>query len=329
MLQADSAASQEPQLVLAVRSVNKDQALSSIASAKPDDIFLESRGIAALSNTVLDVIVSGLLVNARVTSSLRGSMQEEEKKSGKDVVASQSVSITSMSTVKRNPVYNFENTAMDKYTHIDQPMSPQNATAISNSDVRRNPVYGLENTAMDNYSHIDHPALRGSQALLDEQTSTNTGLALPPTPYTVNAPQSTTTTASKEMTLVQTIISASHGDKVAQVALGNMYKEGQGVYRDYQSAMDWYLRAADQSFARAQPNIGVLYHNGQGVPQDFAKAMEWFLKAADQGFADAQFNVGLLYDKGLGVPQDPSKAMEWYQKAVEQRDSDAEEVYRS
>ncbi|KAF8943532.1 hypothetical protein BGZ47_005350 [Haplosporangium gracile] len=304
--------------------------------------ILEPRRIAALPNTVLDVIVSGPSVDVKVASSLRGSMQEEvekeEKKSGKDVIVSQSAPATSISTVKWNPIYGFENAAMDKYTYIDRPTSPQNATAISNSAIRRNPVYGLENTAMDNYSHIDHPAFapppRGPQVLLDKQTSVDKDLALPSTPYTVNgsksspssqAPQSTTTRASKEMTLTQTIINTSHGDKDAQVDLGNMYMEGRGVHKDYQAAMDWYLKAADQGLVHAQCSIGLLYDTGNGVSQDFAKAMEWHLKAANQGLAPAQYVIGLLYDKGLGVPQAQSKAIEWYRKATEQGDPDAEE----
>ena len=50
---------------------------------------------------------------------------------------------------------------------------------------------------------------------------------------------------------------------------------------------------------------------GQARPQDYQKAMEWFLKAADQGHAGAQYHIGVMHLDGLGVPQDNSRAMSW------------------
>ncbi|KAF9154485.1 hypothetical protein BG015_000772 [Linnemannia schmuckeri] len=97
------------------------------------------------------------------------------------------------------------------------------------------------------------------------------------------------------MDLVQTIISASHGDKNAQVAVGDMYRDDKGVPQDYQAAMDWYLKAAEQGHADSHYNIGVLYDYGRaqhwgaydydhGVSQDYTKAAEWYTKTADQGY---------------------------------------------
>jgi len=47
-----------------------------------------------------------------------------------------------------------------------------------------------------------------------------------------------------------------------------------------------------------------MYHEGKGVLQDYQKAMEWSLKAAEQGDADAQFEIGRVYHEGKGVLQD-------------------------
>ncbi|KAG0062061.1 hypothetical protein BGZ90_003274, partial [Linnemannia elongata] len=46
-----------------------------------------------------------------------------------------------------------------------------------------------------------------------------------------------------------TSINANLGDKDAQVALGDMYLDGEGVQQDYQAAMKWFRRAADQGYA--------------------------------------------------------------------------------
>ncbi len=84
-----------------------------------------------------------------------------------------------------------------------------------------------------------------------------------------------------------------------------MYENGRGVPQDFEEAVAWSRKAADQGHAKAQFNLGVLYNNGQGVPQDFKEAVAWYRKAADQGNADAQFNLGVSYAKSQGVPDVP------------------------
>ena len=58
--------------------------------------------------------------------------------------------------------------------------------------------------------------------------------------------------------------------------------------QDYSQAMDWFRKAAEQGNAYAQTAIGQMYRDGEGVEQDYAKAMDWFRKAAEQGYADAE-----------------------------------------
>src|SRR5262249_372208 len=93
---------------------------------------------------------------------------------------------------------------------------------------------------------------------------------------------------------------ADQGQAGAQVILGVMYANGQGVPQNQVEAMKWYRLAADQGEAGAQTALGVVYANGLGVPKDSAMAVEWFRKAADQGNANAQNNLGTMYDRGNG-----------------------------
>ncbi|KAG0371429.1 hypothetical protein BGX24_001680 [Mortierella sp. AD032] len=80
-----------------------------------------------------------------------------------------------------------------------------------------------------------------------------------------------------------TVMNANLGDKDAQVALGDMYRNGKGVQQDYQTAMVWYLRAADQGDSQGQSKVALLYRDGLGVRQHHATAIKWYLKAAEQG----------------------------------------------
>ncbi len=88
--------------------------------------------------------------------------------------------------------------------------------------------------------------------------------------------------------------------------------------KDYQNALIWYRKAAEQGHASAQSNLGTMYRNGRGVTQDDQQAVAWYRKAAAQGNAYAQNNLGWMYQNGRGVTQDDQQAVAWYQKAAAQ-----------
>ena len=70
---------------------------------------------------------------------------------------------------------------------------------------------------------------------------------------------------------------------MAQNNLGVMYDKGYGVVKDYEQALRWYRKAAEQRDAWAQFNLGVMYDNGKGVPKDYKEALRWFRKACQTG----------------------------------------------
>ena len=114
------------------------------------------------------------------------------------------------------------------------------------------------------------------------------------------------------------------GYAAAQCNLGTCYAKGFGVTKDYAEAVKWYRKATEQGYARAQHNLGYCYDEGLGVTQNYAEAVKWYRKAAEQGYAAAQHNLGYCYDKGLGVTQDYAEAVKWYRKAAEQGEANAQ-----
>jgi len=94
--------------------------------------------------------------------------------------------------------------------------------------------------------------------------------------------------------------------------------------RDYAAAVQLCRPLAEKGDARAQLSLGGMYYNGQGVRQDYAEAAEWTRKAAEQGYAPAQADLGVLYWNGQGVPQDVVLAYMWLSLAAE-REPDAVE----
>ena len=140
----------------------------------------------------------------------------------------------------------------------------------------------------------------------------------------------------------------------ADISLGFLYWNGQGVEEDKEKAQEIFQTIIDQGCAdgylgnaiiakseqnydaayecynkvleegteqlyvtTAMVDVGLLYYSGYGVEQDYAKSLEWLSKAADLGNADAMNNIGHMYENGYGVEPDYEKALEWYEKAAD------------
>ncbi|HEX4143446.1 MAG TPA: SEL1-like repeat protein [Pirellulales bacterium] len=78
--------------------------------------------------------------------------------------------------------------------------------------------------------------------------------------------------------------SAEHNSPLAQYELGDLYRVGApGIPRSYDEALKWLKLAADAGNSDAQLILGVMYHNGEGVAQDYGEARQWYVKAAESG----------------------------------------------
>ena len=81
---------------------------------------------------------------------------------------------------------------------------------------------------------------------------------------------------------------AEQGDAWAQLSLGYMYADGEGVPQNDTEAVRWYRMAAEQGNAWAQTILGFMYATGEGVSENDAEAVRWYRMAAEQGNAWAQ-----------------------------------------
>ncbi len=109
---------------------------------------------------------------------------------------------------------------------------------------------------------------------------------------------------------------AACGMPEAQLLLGRLLLEGQGVAKDERAAFACFLCAAKSGNADARNMVGRCYENGWGAPQDFARAGENYRLAAEAGLAWAQYNLGHLLLDGLGVARDRNEAFLWYMRAA-------------
>ena len=136
---------------------------------------------------------------------------------------------------------------------------------------------------------------------------------------------------------------AEQGDAVAQFCLAFMYKYGMGVPQNFQNAIEWYIKSAEQGYVPAQNDLGVMYsrllekkefpkweiekEGLESVIMSYSvKSVERFTEAANQNNAIAQFNLALVeillaseYPEGSeGYLEWSQQALLWYKKAAEQ-----------
>src|SRR5262249_6245852 len=111
-------------------------------------------------------------------------------------------------------------------------------------------------------------------------------------------------TALKELTPL-----AGQSDSEAQMILGKMYLQGQGVLQDSEQAIKLFKASAAQGNADAQFFLGSIYL----LPHtDVAEGVKWLRLSAEQGNQDAQLLLGKAYLQGdQELPRDAVQAEMW------------------
>lgn len=107
--------------------------------------------------------------------------------------------------------------------------------------------------------------------------------------------------------------------------IGVCYALGKGVPKDMSKAVSWYQKGADKGDKLAQNSLGRCYLIGDGVEKNLELGIYWTKKSAEQGYNGSLFNMGYCYEMGLGVPKDLSKAIHYYKEALEKGYHQAEQ----
>ncbi len=85
-----------------------------------------------------------------------------------------------------------------------------------------------------------------------------------------------------EKKAAKAMVKAAKISSVACLYLSEMYKEGKGVKRDREKALELLQRAAEEGIAEAQCQLADRYMEGNGVSQDYVKAASLYLNAEAQ-----------------------------------------------
>jgi len=78
----------------------------------------------------------------------------------------------------------------------------------------------------------------------------------------------------------------------------------------------WIKNAEETNNPEAYYNLGLIYYFGQGVERNINMAISWFLRAAEMGDVDSMNNAAsLLAETGYF-----EQAAEWFQQAIDHGD---------
>ncbi|KAF9079071.1 hypothetical protein BGX23_005135 [Mortierella sp. AD031] len=123
--------------------------------------------------------------------------------------------------------------------------------------------YGILEVATPDYTNKPTPlSTDTAQHLSDQPDDENNN-----SPKDAHPPNNSSTLSSPSIqidNIEQLIAEAGLGGASAQVRLGTIYRDGEGVSQDYVQAMEYFSMAADQGHVSAQYAIGELHFYGQG-----------------------------------------------------------------
>ena len=114
---------------------------------------------------------------------------------------------------------------------------------------------------------------------------------------------------------------ALRGKVDKQRALGDIYRMGLGLPKDFKRAFHWYQRAAENGDIKSQANLGYCYLSGKGTEVDYSKALKLITNAAEQGNKEASLMLGYCYFYGVGIDEDKHKAVRFLRNAENRNSS--------
>lgn len=105
----------------------------------------------------------------------------------------------------------------------------------------------------------------------------------------------------------ETAAKAENGDAAAQYEMALiLLDDGQKKDSHNEKAFDLMKKSAEQGNANAEVYLGTMYRNGQGVKKDREEAIRRYNMAIAKGSAWGMFEMGsLLYERPKEIPQRP------------------------
>jgi len=120
---------------------------------------------------------------------------------------------------------------------------------------------------------------------------------------------------------------AENGDKEMQGRMGRAYRDGRGVDKDPETAIEWMRKASDQHLAWATNELfDMLWDTGESGC--FEEMIDVITPLAESGNGNAMRRLSHAYRDGKGVEQDLAQARLWLERAAEKNNKWAQKELR-
>ncbi len=137
-------------------------------------------------------------------------------------------------------------------------------------------------------------------------------------------------------------LAADKGFKEIMFIIGNYYRDGIGVDKNYSNALCWYRLAIEKGEYRTYIELSKMYENGYGIDVDYEKATKYLYlyfkdaaysnnkddfyaysfnklqELAETGIVSAKYILGKIYEKGIGVESDYRTSVNFFQEAADE-----------
>jgi tetratricopeptide (TPR) repeat protein len=107
------------------------------------------------------------------------------------------------------------------------------------------------------------------------------------------------------------------------MGLARNYAMGRGVRQDFEIALRYYQKAANQGEAEALHMVGVCYYEGMGARRNYKRALDFFQRAYAMGHCRSAYFLGLIHLRGLAGRPDKEKGMQYLQACAEEGDEES------
>jgi TPR repeat protein len=113
-------------------------------------------------------------------------------------------------------------------------------------------------------------------------------------------------------------VEANNGDLNSQLLYGYLLsKTSNGDFRrNYKKSVQSIRSSAEQGYTKAQLAMAEMYMNGEALPMNAKKAKQWYEKAAEKGNLDGINGLARLYRYGTGVRKNYERSFELYEEAA-------------
>ncbi len=112
---------------------------------------------------------------------------------------------------------------------------------------------------------------------------------------------------------IEPLLTKAGKDAAADYYLGQLFLYGYATFKNNDSAMRYFLQAAEKGHL---PAIQLMARYNLIQQKNYEQATRWFKEAADKGDIDAQLFMAIAYQYGLGVKKNVDVATKYYIEAA-------------